>query len=339
MLAYSPNNLNNPEYSVALGKERIALFVIEDGSAYWVGHTDPGRIYRILSDSGSVETVAETAYTDGRVDFIQPIVSGDWLIFGDTSVSAEFRTWDLRAVNIVNRNEKQILKIYNDQEAINTFHITTQDHQVVWSIVTSQGKGNFEDTITIEDLETGERTCLTRESVNGAIWSELSLSNGYLAVEKDYDENHGGGSDIFLVNLTDGLWRQITSNAKGSMPRIDYPWLFWKSTTRFQTAEQIVVMNLINDEKQIIPTSTLEASDPKIDGKWVYWTGFPSLNEKKNALYCLDLESWKIGTFRPDAENQFLQNVVIHRNWIAWLRIENFLSRQSTSYLEWTTFP
>jgi hypothetical protein len=198
-----------------------------------------------------------------------------------------------------------------------------------------------EDAIYLLDLDSGEKREVLREKVNGSIWSISAFSQGRAIIEKDSDENHGGGADIYLLDLASGSTQALSTDGKSDMPHLSYPWAMWKAGPRYDTASQIGVYNLQTRQKEIIPLQGVDPNDPVMDGTRVYWTT-SSLSDDllryTGSIYVFDIIKNTTSILNTSGDDERFDAVAIHGDLIVWIRITHAASSADyRSYLEWTT--
>ncbi|MGC1377981.1 MAG: hypothetical protein WA821_17240 [Anaerolineales bacterium] len=285
---------------------------------------------------GTPEKIAASTYAGGRLNLINPILSGKWLIFADTNTPNEPDTWKIRALNLENRTERLVLDIKNDTVGlINSFNMSVDGDWLLWTLYLPK---STEDSISMLNLSTGEKREVLRDKVDGSIWSISASSQGQAVIEKDFDENHGGGADMYLLDLATGKTQPLSTDGKSDMPHFVYPWAMWKSGLRYDTATEIVVYNLQTRQQQLVPVQGVEPSDPLMDGTRIYWTAWVSTADNStNSIYVFDILKNTTSMLTSPGADQIFNSVAIHGGLIAWLRVTNFSSASSDSYLEWTT--
>lgn len=322
--------------SIPLGFGRSVQIGIDDNYIYWVSHQNADTLFRVSKNGGNPEKIAATSYATGRLDFTKPLLTGKWIVFGDTDASANLETWRIRILNLQDRSERVLLDIKNDKQGIiNSFNMAVSDGWLIWTLGSPDGS---ENSIWLLNLDTGEKRELLRTKVNGWIWSLISMSKGSAVVERDADENHTGGG-LYLLDLASGKTQVLAdaNDENSNMPQFNSPWVFWKSGPRYQFATQTVLYNLNDHEKRLLLLHGLEDTDPLMDGSFIFWMGTPSAaGHSYKSIYIYDIFKNTTYLFNPP-ESQTFNEVAIHGNTIAWVRVKDWLYKDSPCYLEWTT--
>ncbi len=325
--------------SVPLGKDGASSLAIDDDYIYWIGWTNNGYISRISTKGGKPEKIATSTYPNGRLDLFTPILSGKWLIFADTNTQGDPDTWKIRVLNLEDHTERVVWEIKNDTTGlIYSFAIAADGDTLVWVVGLPE---TSEDGITMFNMTTGEKREVLREKVNGSLWSFISLSHGQAVIEKDFDENNGGGADIYSLDLTTGKTQALSTDQNSDVPHFAYPWVTWKAGPRYDTATKVGLYNLQTQQKGLINLQGIEPSDPLLNNTHIYWKAWTSTTTDNtgNAIYMYDIIKNTIFKFDTDAfgPNQRFDAIAMHGELIAWSRVINTSDPNSDSYLEWAT--
>jgi len=321
--------------SILLGKQGSAQIAVDNDYVYWAAYKSK-YLYRILYTGGKPEKIAISQYADGRVDVINPIVSGRWIIFGDTPRSNDLGVWKIRAVNLDTFSERLILDDNQGKNSIYTFDISAEGDWAAWTVSTLKGNNQSDETIiSMLNLNTGETRDVKREKVNGSIWSVLSISGSQAVVERDFDENHGAGCSLYLLNTSNGDVQELSTDGKSSMPQFIYPWVMWKPVLRYASTGKVIIYNLQTYQKLLIPIPGVYNADPKMDGARIYWIGDPTDSGGASSIYVFDIIKNTTFELDPPDENQSFQGLAIHGNLIVWVRQTDYLSANTDAFLEW----
>ncbi|WP_152031846.1 hypothetical protein [Longilinea arvoryzae] len=324
-----------------LGKIVSATIALDDDFIYWVDTENPKALYRTPLGGGASEKIIESVYSDGRLDCNKFQISEDWLVVCDTPTSNDLGEWKIRAVNLKDKAEILLLDDENGRIVFSMFDISLNGHNAIWTYARTTPDLKDLDEMVIEaiDFDTGERRELMRTKIEGSIWPVLSLSGNLAIVEQDFEDIYGGGTDLHLMDITDGTLKDLSLGEKSCMPEIAYPWAVWKSGARYAFWIKAVLHNLSNGQEFYIRNEGVEPSDPKIDGTRVYWTGsIRSTHGITNAIYIYDIGENKIYVLHAPGEDQYYRFVAIRKNTIAWVRVTEMSKAVSDIYLEWTTF-
>ncbi|MGC1379157.1 MAG: hypothetical protein WA821_23205, partial [Anaerolineales bacterium] len=228
--------------SIPLGKDGSVSLSLGDNYIYWVRGRNNGYIFRVSIQGGEPEKIAETTYAGGRLDLFVPIVSGKWLIFGDTNTDGDPDTWKIRVLNLEDYTERVAWEVKGDTSGlIYSFAMAADDDTLVWVVGLPE---TSEDSVTLFNMATGEKREVLREKVNGSLWSVISVSNGQAVIEKDFDEKNGGGTDIYSLDLTTGKTQALSADRTSSLPRFAYPWVMWKAVPRYDWTTKLAIYNL-----------------------------------------------------------------------------------------------
>ena len=324
--------------SITQEADTNAMITIDDSYIYLVGVGGPRDdfLFRIPIDGEKPQKIAVSKYTGGRLDLFQPLVSGNWIIFGDTPGNDPSK-WMIRVVNLKDLSERLIIEEKNDTlNLAERFNFAAEGDNLYWTMLVPQSDQQYEDTISMMDLDTGKTVILTSTKVNGWNWSLLGVSEGRLVVEQDGNQNQGGGTNIFLFDPAGGQPQALSTDGASNMPVFAFPWVAWKSGPRYQWMKDIQIRNLQDSQTQSITLPGLEDSDPQMDGTRIYWSGATEDTYSYFAIYILDLMKNTIYVY-PSSEKQVLfSGIAIHGGVIAWIRWVSPSTGKPYCYLEWT---
>jgi len=326
-------------HSIYRGIEGGCQLTLDDHYIYLVEDLEPGSIYRIPLTEGKPQIIASTKYAGGRLNLFTPIMTRNWIVFADTPDQGIPGTWQIRAVNLQNFSERLLAKSNaNDPtNLVTTYNFAADGDNLYWTVYVDKPGQSNDDFISMMDLNTGKTIALSNTKVTGSMWSILGASEGRLAVEQDYDDNHGGGSNISLFDPATGTPQALSTDRASDMPHFVYPWVAWKAGPRYQTIDKIGIYNLQTSQTQMITPPGYGDSDILLDGARVYWTGSPDDAGTYDAIYILDLAKNTIYVLPASKQYVHFGGIAIHGKTIAWLRVENIQTNKPDAYLEWTT--
>ncbi|MGC1376985.1 MAG: hypothetical protein WA821_12210 [Anaerolineales bacterium] len=321
-------------FSIPFGQQSSVSFRLDDHYIYWIAPESNGDLFRASLNGGNPEQIAVSKYPNGRLDLLGLVLSGKWLIFADTDTPGISNTWMLRALNLEDGSERRVMENENNLSAVAAlpyFNMYADGDWLVWNL---NAPGSSQNTISMLNLATGEKRELPREE-DGAFWSSLAFSAGQAIVEKDFDEQHGSKTDIYMLDPATGKTRPLSTDGENAMPLFAYPWVVWKTGFRNGWQREMAVYNLQTQKRQAVFVTGEPDSDPRMDGARIYWTGvsFPS-DGPIVSIYVFDILKNTTSTLDMSGDKTF-DDVVIHGKSIAWVR--RLDSSSNDSYLEWTT--
>jgi hypothetical protein len=327
--------------SITYEADTDARITIDDNYIYLVGlgAARDGALFRIPLDGGKPEKIAVSKYGGGRLDALRPLVSGNWIIFGDTPYTNDNPSkWMIRAVNLKDLSERVIIDEENDTAGlVKSFNFAAEGDNLYWDVLVPQPDQQYIDTISTMNLDTGKTVILTSTKVNGWTWSLFGVSKGRLVVEQDGDQNQGGGTNIFLFDPAGGQPQALSTNGASDMPVFVYPWAAWKSGLRYQWTKDIQIYNLQTSQTRSITLPGLDDTDPHMDGMRIYWSGYTDDTFSYFAIYIFDLIKNAIYIYPGTEKQELFTDIAIHGGVIAWIRWVSPSTGLPNPYLEWTT--
>jgi hypothetical protein len=316
----------------------VSYITIDEVYLYWTIRQQEEKIFRAPLAGGEIEVVANSHYKDGRLSDYPPIRSNDWLVFIDTPASEENVTWKVRALNLSDGKEQVVIEDVRD---LDSWPGPDLDMEVDW-IVWARGQHveapdcSTLATLAMRNLKTGESReleCLCAQNNYMPMFPQLS--NGYLVYERDLPDNKGRGNDIYLYELQSGELITLTTNHRGSMPDISYPWVVWKDSPRFGDEDDpTVVYDLRSGQRTLIKVPGDGNPDPHVSGHWLYWSA-----ELYKPLYVYDLETGQLHNLAVPGPGESLESVSLSGAWAAWDHDMETNKSVSQHFIEWRTLP
>jgi len=245
----------------------------------------------------------------------------------------------LRALNLQDFSERLLAKSGVDDPLNLTpsSNFAADGDSLYWTIGAPESGKLNEDIISMLDLNTGKTVVLTHTKVDGSYWSALGALEGRLVVERDSDENHGGGSNIFLFDPPGGQPQALSTDGVSNLRQFVYPWVVLKAGSQYQTPDEISIYNLQTSQTQSITRPGMYNSEPQMDGTRIYWSGATEDTYSYYAIYILDLIKNTIYVYPAPEKNVLFPEMAVHGGVIAWIRWVNPVTEMPYSYLEWTT--
>ncbi len=326
-----------PLQSITQGGDPNAIISMDDQFIYLVGFWQSGSLYRIPLKGGDPEKIAVTKYAGGRLDLFQPIVTGNWIVFGDTPATLQGISgrWLIRAVNLSDFSERAVAESENDPlNSITLYSLAGEAGKVYWTRELLKKDGLItEVTLSMLNLDDGKTTLLNRTSYAGWTWSNLQVSKGQIILQQDLQENYR--SNIFLFDPSSGHLQALTDDGISYSPQMDSPWVIWRAKSGSQGKDLLHILNLQTRQSRTASLPGGDNSEPRLNGSLVYWSGAIDSLPSYFAIYILDLAT-NIVYFTPSPKPEVVYpEIVIRGKNIAWIRED--IAGTPVGYLEWTT--
>jgi len=333
--------------SITQETDKDAQITLDDHYIYLVGigGDRDDTLFRIPLDGGKPEKIAVSKYVGGCLDLIGPIVTRNWIIFADTPGQGPNNQgppgkWMIRAINLQDFSERLLAKSGGVDDPLNltpSSNFAADGDSLYWTIGAPESGQLNEDIISMMDLNTGKTVVLTRTKVDGSYWSFLRASEGRLVVEQDSDENHGGGSNIFLFDPPGEQPQALSTDGVSNLRQFDYPWVVLQVGPQNQTNDEMSIYNLQTSQTRSISLPGMYNYYSSMDGARIYWSGATEDTYSFYAIYILDLIKNTIYVYPASEKNVLFPEISIHGGVIAWLRTVEPDTGLPYSYLEWTT--
>lgn len=338
---YIRSVIPDPNKTISLHPISDPVLALDDVYIYWLS---VGEIFRSPLGKVSKELVVSSIYPKGDLSRMDPIRTGNWLIFLDAQDpnTNNFSTWSLRALNLSDHTEENIARSLNSPALLTAFSFGADQDWVAWTEVNhSSSHACEEDTLTVFDLKTKVSQVLEQSCIeNNYLLTMPKVSGNFLAVEQDFPDAQGGGSNLLLYDLLTGERKTLSEDGKSSMPQFEYPWVIWKENRRFDSMMSFRICNLEDGKSWSVAIDATDATDPHLSQQRVYWTEMrPSSGTPLdyNSIYIYDINLNQTLVLNPPGVNQRFREVIIHDNTLAWLRDLNASSSTKDGVIEWNT--
>ena len=191
----------------------------------------------------------------------------------------------------------------------------------------------FEDGFTVKtskvfaiDLKTNETTLLIESSEKETFMSIISASNGYLLIENDPPENQQA-LHLSLYDVTNQAWIDLPQEYPASMPGIEYPYLIWKNSNRFEEAHSFTVYNLETGVPVVRDITGRDAYDPIISDGFAIAQASTGSDRSTNSVILYSLEEGSVHAIKIGIDNIFAADASIDQGNV----IFNFREMASVS--------
>ena len=317
-------------------KEQIANWlVVDERYIYWTTNHDPRHIYRLPLEGAESEIIVTSQYSDGDVSGMRPIRVKNWLVFLDSPISSNYKTWSVRAVDVTNGDAKTLLEANNDEASWPGPMVDGYGDEIVWSQTRTSPDGNcVESILAIQNIVTEVQQEIDRVCIEeNYLWSNPQMYSDKIVVERDLPDSKGGGNNIFLFDRQAQTLIQLTDNGQSSMPIIADPWIAWKDAPRFDLGRSVTIYDTVNRTQRSVSSPGKDPLDPRLSGHWLYWP--PSASQP---FYVYDLASGQLQSIIVPGSNEDIVAVAVNNNMVAWCRNLNFQSADiQGSIIEWGT--
>jgi len=326
---------------VHLGQSKqIDGILVDDTYIYWtIGFM--GDIYRYPMQGGMIDTVATTHYPAGSLDMLRPLRSDDWLVFMDVQRQTLSTPFMLRAHNLLNGTEQELVVSQAEDLQPPTFNVSGA--WVVWTLLEKSKAANCpggETVVAMQNLETQERRELDRACIdNNYLWnfnSPIGISSKHVVVDQMLPDAQGAGRRVYLFDLTAGTSISLTGDENGSFPALSEDWVAWKiMQDASDPGSNTMVLNLNTGKRIEVPTS-LYSDEPFIaNNRWLYWD---DLGGNQHVIYDLTTgETFTVVT--TTQKDTFTSAWHISGNTIVWstIYVNPNQPDQKDVFVEWRT--
>jgi hypothetical protein len=319
----------------------VGWVVTDETYIYWVPE-EGASLYRYPLLGGDIETIASTRFPNGTLSVLRPLINGDWLVFMDTQYQLVYTPYILRAINVEDGLEYEIVTDAQ-AEALPPSYAISAD-RIVWTTLekSKDPTCSADSVLVVQNIRSAERRELDRVCIdNNYMWeviSTIGISGNYVIAAQFFSDAKGNGRYIHLFDLTTGTSTQLNEQEYGRMPALNGDWVAWLTMRDGNDLDgNTIVLNLKTGVRKEI-TPPIFSDEPFIvANRWLYWDG---LGGNQLAIYDLATdEVLTIKTTNLSDEEATTGKWYIKDNTIAWsINVMDPAKPGSFDvYLEWLT--
>ncbi|MBP7213058.1 MAG: hypothetical protein KBA03_02380 [Anaerolineaceae bacterium] len=225
--------------------------------AYVLSVNESQNISSLQLADGSLSPLHVSDFPEGHIDGLFEF-DYPWYTYSETDSPQGFGDWHLHLVNVEDGSNIMIA----DQERYGSFSLynalALDSGKLYLAVSNFDGAKVISSEIFEINPETKEPKLLFNNEGEPYYFSNISVSNGYLAIENNVPKTDDGRF-ISLYDITNGNWVNLPENKLASSPYIEYPYLVWKNYNRNANPGSLTLFNIINESSTIrdLPDSSL----------------------------------------------------------------------------------
>ena len=324
------------KYTYFLDQEAIGQFCLEFpmltiykakdiGGQFYAGVLEQNNISVISPEDGALSPVFTPEFPQGHllmIDYEYP-----WYGYMMVDSPNGLGDWNFHIVNL----ETGTSTIVANRELFNSIplHVYTSiDSGVVYLSTSTFSDGFAVKTSKVYaiDLKTNETTLLIDSSEKDSFMSLISASNGYLLIENDPPKDQQA-LHLSLYDIANQAWIDFPQEYPASMPGMEYPWLIWKNSNRFEEAHSFTVYNLETGVSVVRDITGRDAYDPIISSGFAIAQASTGRDRSTNSVILYSLDGGEVYAINIGIDNIFAADAYIDHGYV----IFNFREMASVS--------
>ena len=332
----TPESDIEKKYTYFLDQEAIGQFCLEFpmltiykakdiGGQFYAGVLEQNNISVISPEDGALSPVFTPEFPQGHL----LMINYEYPWFGYMMVDSPngLGDWNFHIVNL-ETGSNTIIADRDHFDSIPLHVYTSIDAGVVYMATST-----FEDGFTVEtsrvfaiDLKTNETTLLIDSSEKDSFMSLISASNGYLLIENDPPKDQQA-LHLSLYDIANQAWIDFPQEYPASMPGMEYPWLIWKNSNRFEEAHSFTVYNLETGVSVVRDITGRDAYDPIISSGFAIAQASTGRDRSTNSVILYSLDGGEVYAINIGIDNIFAADAYIDHGYV----IFNFREMASVS--------
>ena len=324
------------KYTYFLDQEAIGQFCLEFpmltiyqakdiGSQFYAGVLEQNNISVISPEDGALSPVFTPEFPQGHllmIDYEYP-----WYGYMMVDSPNGLGDWNFHIVNL-ETGSNTIIADRDHFDSIPLHVYTAIDAGVLYLSTSTFADGFAVKTSKVYaiDLKTNETTLLIDSSEKDSFMSLISASNGYLLIENDPPKDQQA-LHLSLYDIANQAWIDFPQEYPASMPGMEYPWLIWKNSNRFEEAHSFTVYNLETGVSVVRDITGRDAYDPIISSGFAIAQASTGRDRSTNSVILYSLDGGEVYAINIGIDNIFAADAYIDHGYV----IFNFREMASVS--------
>ncbi len=290
----------------------LTIYEAKDiGGQFYVGVLEHNNISLVSPETGDLYPIFTPEFSQGHllmIDYEYP-----WYGYIMVDSPNGLGEWNFHIVNLEDGSET----IIANRELYNSIplHVYSSIDSGILYLSTS----TFEDNFVIDssrvyaiDLNTNKATLLIDNPETDTFMSVISASNGYLLIENDPPKDQPT-LHLSLFDIANKAWIDLQQEYPASMPSMEYPYLIWKNSNRFEEPFSFTVFNMETGVSVVREITGRDAYDPIISNGFAIVQASTGKDRSLNSVILYSLDGWEVYAIRIGIDNVFAADATIDR--------------------------
>lgn len=314
----------------AIENSRIGPLALDEQNLYYVVMNEPSNLYRMPLDFSEKSLIYSSTFENGFLNVFPVQLSNNWILFLDSnnSTGSFLGKWKLIAVNLLTNDSVVVTTSEKANTSLLNFYATVSGDTVYW--VKNVIEGNeltLPSSIYAYQLVDGIESIVYEETSLDYIVSIPYVSEDYLVFERDPNIGKAPESiSIALLDLKSNTLVDLPYESPGSMPQIQYPFILWKNSYRFDQIKSFTYINLLTGQNTKVPFVGDPNSDIHLYGAYPFARTIIKMGDRSMRMMTLvifDVSNRKAFVVDTGSNNVGIGNVDINSNYIVFNVIPN----------------
>lgn len=303
----------------------LTIYKAKDiGDQFYVGVLEQNNISLVSPEDGGLHPIFTPEFSQGHllmIDYEYP-----WYGYIMVDSPNGLGDWNFHIVNLEDGSNTIIAnrELYNSTP----LHVYSSIDSGTLYLSTSTFNDDFaiiSNSVYAIDLKTNEAELLIDNHDMDTFMSVISASNGYLLIENDPPKDQPT-LHISLFDIASKAWIDLPQEYPASMPSMEYPYLIWKNSNRFEEPFSFTVFNMDTGFSVVRNITGRDAYDPIISNGFAILHASTGKDRSINSVILYSLDGWEVYAIKIGIDNIFAADAYIdHGNVIFNFReIANF---------------
>lgn len=300
------------------------------GGQFFAGVLEQNNISIVSPESGELSPMLTPEFSQSHllmIDYEYP-----WYGYMMVDSPNGLGEWNFHIVNL----ETGSNTIVADRDLFNSIplHVYTAiDAGVVYISTSTFGDGFAVETSKVYaiDLKTNEVKLLIDSPETDTFMSIISASNGYLLIENDPPKDQPT-LHLSLYDIADKAWIDLPQKLPASMPSMEYPYLIWKNSNRFEEPFSFTIYNMETGVSVVREIIGRDAYDPIVSEGFVVTQASTGNDRSTNSVILYSLEGGEVYAIKIGIDGIFVADAYVDQGNV----IFNF--REMTSGSDYSSY-
>jgi len=301
------------------------------GGQFYAGVLEQNNISLVSPESGVLSPIFTPEFPQGHllmIDYEYP-----WYGYMMVDSPNGLGEWNFHIVNL----ETGSNTIVANRSLFNSIplHVYTAIDAGVVYLSASTFKDGFavkSSRVYAIDVKTNQTALLIDSHDEDSFMSLISASNGYLLIENDPPKDQPT-LHLSLYDIANKAWIDLPQEYPASMPDMEYPYLIWKNSNRFEEPFSFTVYNLETGVSIVRDITGRDAYDPIISDGFAIVQASTGKDRSTNSVILYSLNGESVYAIKIGIDNIFAADAYIDHGNIIFNFRETASISDFSSYL------
>lgn len=314
----------------AIENSLVGPLASDEQNLYYVVMNEPSNLYRMPLDFSEESLIYSSTFENGFLNVFPVQLSNNWILFVDTNnpTGSFFGEWKLIAVNLLTSDSVVVTTSEKANASLLNFYATISGDTVYWvkNVVDEGNVLTLPSSIYAYQLVDGIESLVYEETSLDHVVTIPYVSEDYLVFERDPNIGKAPESiSIALLDLKSNTLVDLPYESPGSMPQIQYPFILWKNSYRFDQIKSFTYINLLTGQNTKVPFVGNPNSDIYLYGAYPFARTIIKTGDRSTmmTLVIFDVSNRKAFVVDTGSNDVGIGRVDINSNYIVFNVIPN----------------